>query len=457
MRSRPAVSVPPAELPAGWSRLREWSDANLFGRPAPGELGRGGAAALTLGVALGVMLLLLRQGLGPPLDSLWAEDGAVFLQTALDTSLAEAVAQPYSGYLHLVPRTVAEVIARFPAAWWPALTSLLAATLVSVSAATVYVASGAQLHGRPLRVTLAALVVLLPSAGHESLNTLAYTHWYLLAAVFWVLLWRPATWWGTAWAGALVLVTGLSTPVLLLLAPLALLRGAISRFPSDRVVAGAFAVGAVVQGTVVATGSPPAAGGAGTDLGVAYLLRVVGGSALGQAGTVRLWIDLGWVGVLLLAVGLVVLVAFLANHRDPRTRAVSLLLVGSSAVIFLVTASMRGAGEELVWAAGTFNDAGARYTIVPVLLLLSAAAVYLDRRGLDVSPRRWARLRAAAIGVVALVAAVSFTALGNRDRVSWSEQLHVAAERCTAGTDRVVVPVSPAEGWTIALPCRRAG
>jgi hypothetical protein len=51
---------------------------------------------------LGTAVALLRLSLHD-LDTLWAEDGALFLLDALEHGTAETVARPYSGYLHAYP------------------------------------------------------------------------------------------------------------------------------------------------------------------------------------------------------------------------------------------------------------------------------------------------------------------------------------------------------------------
>ena len=177
-------------------RWRDWLDSNLFAVSPPTVRPDRDRVALGLALALaGVLVILLRLGWSKPLDSVWAEDGAVFLAGALNDDLVGAVTTTYADYLHLVPRLLAELAALAPLEWAPELLSVLGATVVVLCAFIVWWASAAHLPDPRLRGTLAAVVVLLPVVGYESLANLAYVSWFMLFASFWLLLWRPASLW----------------------------------------------------------------------------------------------------------------------------------------------------------------------------------------------------------------------------------------------------------------------
>jgi hypothetical protein len=115
-------------------------------------------------------LLLLRQLGAPALDTLWAEDGLIFLSDALAGGLRGTIAKPYAGYMHLLPRLVAWLASLAPLGWASAIVSGLPALLVALSSLFVFHASRAALEDEGKRAILAASIVLLPASHYEVLN-----------------------------------------------------------------------------------------------------------------------------------------------------------------------------------------------------------------------------------------------------------------------------------------------
>ena len=67
------------------------------------------------------------------------------------------------------------------------------AAIVAGCALMVWCASAGHIHSPYLRATLAAMVVLLPIVGVETLDNVTNSIWFLFFAAFWILLWRPAS------------------------------------------------------------------------------------------------------------------------------------------------------------------------------------------------------------------------------------------------------------------------
>src|SRR5688572_18619649 len=65
--------------------------------------------AIVAGAVIVFAAALFRQVGVPKIATVWAEDGAVFLQCAYDDGPLGCVARPYQGYFHLVPRAIAAV------------------------------------------------------------------------------------------------------------------------------------------------------------------------------------------------------------------------------------------------------------------------------------------------------------------------------------------------------------
>ena len=106
--------------------------------------------------AVSTARLLLRHH---SIDMLYGEDGSVFLPAALRDGLAP-VATPYQGYLHVVPRLLAFVVAQFPIEH-AALAFTVAASLVTALVAVfVFFAAASWIDSAVTRGMLAAAMVL---------------------------------------------------------------------------------------------------------------------------------------------------------------------------------------------------------------------------------------------------------------------------------------------------------
>ena len=422
--------------------------------PPPPLTARWLAVASALAV-LGVVLLLLRLGWSAPLDSVWAEDGKVFLQGALHDSLPEAVGTTYAGYLHLVPRLLAELVALAPIESSARLLAVSGACLIVLCAFVVWRASAGHLPDPRLRATLAALVVLVPIAGPESLDTIAYVQWYMLFAAFWLLLWRPSSLPCAIAAAVFVALTAMSAPLSLILMPIAVLRAVATRDRRDAAIVLGYGVGAVVQlAAIVAANSDQPAAGWDADLLPAYLVRVVGGFLFGLYGDRGLWEVFGWVFVVALAAVFAALIALAVRRRGP-ARALSLVALGLSILLFLAAGYQRDLGDALMWPPGDSDSNQARYLIVPVLLLVSFALVQLQQRPSGLPAGRWRSLQTWLIAAAFAVALSSFyVGHGARGEPRWSDSLDQGRGECS-GSSRgsAVVPLTP-PGWTMRVPCR---
>src|SRR4051794_5854160 len=79
------------------------------------------------GWMLGVAVVVALRSSGVPVwDTIWAEDGTVFIQGALDKSLPDALFTPYAGYLHVPARLLAAVTVVFPPERWALVAAVLA-------------------------------------------------------------------------------------------------------------------------------------------------------------------------------------------------------------------------------------------------------------------------------------------------------------------------------------------
>lgn len=440
--------------------VRARLDESLFLEAPGAERGRGWEGALLVGglLVLGMALQLLRLGGTTALHSIWAEDGQVFLQGALEKGFWEALASPYGGYLVLVPRLIGEAAAWLPLRDAAATTAILATLFVALAGLVVWQASAAHVSNRWLRGMLVATTVLAPVAGLESIDSGAYVLWYMLFAVFWALLWRPRTGLGAGLAALFVLATGLTTPGVWFFAPLAALRTLAVRSRRDLAIVAAFWAAALAQVPVLAANESGVTPQWSADIWTAYLQRAIDGAALGLRLGGLAWEQLGWFLLGLLALGAIAGLAAGLRRAGFAARLIAGLAVATSLVMFVVSLYQRAVATEMVWHGGSYLGAGSRYAIVPALLLISAALVLIDgssrREGapLGLSPAGLAALAVLGVSLAGSFYAGDSAARGNP---SWEAAIDAAASECEAkDLTTAGVPTSP-PGFGLQVPCDR--
>ena len=452
MQRRPANAM---------GRLRSRLDQGLFPSPPLGRstLGRGEAALLVLALlVLSVALQLLRVGPSEALDSLWAEDGQIFLQGALTGSFWDTVFSPYAGYLVLAPRLIGEAGALVALPDAAAAIALASGVVVALSGLAVWVAAAGHIRDPYLRGTLVALTVLAPVAGLESVVSGSYVLWYMLFGSFWLLLWRPMTTRGAVLGALFLLATGLSTPGVWFFAPLALLRALAARDRRDMLIVGAYATGAAIQVPVIASNSAEAVSPYWThEIWTAYVQRVVDGAALGERLGGEAWAALGWT---FLAVLLLVLVAGLVlglRRTAAPGRYLAAIALPTSLLMFVASTYQRSVGPQMVWPDGAHFGNGGRYAIVPALLLVGVALALIDGTARRRGATRLPSAGPAAIAVLLVGLAISFDVRdpAARGTPPWRRALDDAAVFCEAeGVTEARVSTSP-PGFGVIVACDR--
>lgn len=442
--------------------LRAQLDRSLFlESPAPSwRLAGWQKAALVIAfVAVGVVLQLLRIGWSASLDSLWAEDGPIFLQASLFQGFADAVFTPYAGYLVVVPRLIGEGANLLPLEDAAAAISILSAIVVALSGLAVWFAASGHIRNPYLRGTLVALTVLTPVASLESIDSAAYVAWYMLFATFWLLLWRPRTTWGAALGALFVLATALSSPGVWFFLPVAALRALAVRDRRDLTILAAYFLGGAIQLPVLAANQGEAVDPSWTsEIWAAYVQRVVDGAAFGQELGGSLWAHLGVPFLLGLCLAAAIALVALLHRSGATGRWLAAIAIPTSLVVFAFSVYQRAVGDQMGWAAGSFNGAGGRYTIVPALLLVGAALALIEdspwkqrrRGGLS-----WAGWLAALVLLVGLIGSFDERDEATRGTPAWKTALRGATATCAAeGVSEVSVATSP-PSFGMLVPCAR--
>jgi len=421
-------------------------------------MGRGERSVLIVALlTLAVVVQLARIGWSGSLNSLWAEDGSVFLQGALTESFWHAVSTEYAGYLVLVPRLIGEAASVVPLRDAPAVVSILSAVLVALSGLAVWHAASAHIANPYLRGVLVVAMVLTPVGGLETIDSASYASWYMLFATFWLLLWRPRTQLGAALGATLILATALSNPGVWFFMPLALLRGIAIRDRRDATIVSAFLAGVAAQAVAYALSDYEAVEPVWTSHIWAVLLqRVVDGAAFGLRLGGEGWKLLGWPLLIALAVGGAVALAVGLRRTTWAARAVAAIAVPTALAMFVASVYQRAVGDPMLWPADAFNGSAGRYSIVPVMLLISVAMVTIEgmrRRREARGGRSWMVVAVASLVLVSTVVSLPERQLSVRGTPPWDASLDAAAASCAADRQaEIAIAISP-PGFGMQLPC----
>ncbi len=436
-------------------RLRDVLNRVVF-LPSPSATlrfkGWEGVVVLVSFLALAIVLQLLRIGPSSALHSLWAEDGPVFLEKAMTHDFLSALTTPWSEYLVVTQSLIGEVGALVPLRDAPAAMNLMAALVVALSGLAIWFASAAHIRSPYLRALLVALTILVPVGSIETVASPTNVSWYMTVAVFWLLLWRPATTLGTSLSAGLILLTGFSTPATFFFVPIAFLRAVAIRDRRDALIVGSFALATVAQVITVLT-SPHISSNVWTGgIITTFLQRVISGSVLGLELSGSLWVDWGW--PFLIAITAAVAACLIVLALRASTRLVAAIAIATSVVMFLVSSYQRGLGG-MAWAVGVYGNIGARYTVVPTLLLVGAALALIDARRRGSSGRPVIEMATVAVLLVPLITSFSVDAGDARGGPPWEDSLKAAAGSCEARhLDEIPVYTAPA-GWTMNISCER--
>jgi hypothetical protein len=421
-----------------------------------GPVGVGRAPPLLVGlawVALATALQVARQRGAPAYDSLWAEDGAVFLEDAVARGIP-AIFTPQASYLLLGPRLLGALASILPLELAPLVLSVGPAAITALLSLYVYRVSAELLTSRLGRGVVAGTMILAPWAVDEVVNTATNLPWYLAFACFWAVLRKPSSRAEAGVSTLVVAVATLSTPVTALYAPVAVWRVVKADRPLQRLIPSVFFAGLLIQLPFL-FGEEPLRWGASSafDILPLYALRIGGVFLTGNRFADELWRWLGW-GFAYGALGAILVLVSLGAWKSDRGRRLAIVgLFGYSLVSFGAVVWIRGVTGFLVPLERTLYLAGARYTFVPLLFLAATVTCVVEATfaGLPRRPARVIRLMGPTL--VAALIAVNFVFVRSPGP-TWNEQLSLARGRC-AGVGQVVrVPIAP-PGVTVMLDCGR--
>lgn len=383
-----------------------------------------GATAALLVVFGGFAVLVLRRPETFLRPQFVYEDGREFYLRALLEGPG-SIAQPYAGYLHLVPRLVSLLETAVPVALAPLVGNAIA--LLIVAGVSAFVASdhvAAAIPDRRRRWVLAAFLLVLPSA-EMPLGSITFIQFYLAIFLLAAVISVPSLWVFVA-----VLAASLTGPFALLLLPVFLLRWWARRDGPSRGLLLAAGAGAVVQlAELLANGRP--GGHSTTD--PLTVVQILGGhldTAVFGTRIVGLAMEYRVSGGTGLVVTLVVASLLGATlWRAPRER----IVVAALAVVGIVASALLVGSDtstELL-----YPSAAARYFMLPTFVLGGLAILAAPRKA------------SIALGALMVIGVVGDLRLASYPDLDWTNQ-----SRCIGGADPCTVVVYPGGIWNIEWP-----
>lgn len=398
-------------------------------------------------------------------DSLWTEDGKVFLEQALSQPFLDTLATSYYGYLHTVPRLIADVSTWFPLEDMPLVMSLLTTFVVSLLCVYVFEASGAWIASPVVRALLALAVAFAPVTARELSGTLGNLHWYLIYASFWAIVcpWRTRGW--LVASTAVVLASVLSDPLTAVLLPIGLVLALAARDRRAWILPAAIVAGLLVQVGLRDEGAGFLGGREWGALPRIFAERVTSSVLAGdryledlfggRIGSPFAWASLVVVG-LAVAAGLWLL--------RGRRRWLLALAAALSLAYFLIPVLNRGTIS--LYPSHPWLLASTRYIYLPVLFLLTALAFAADRgtraRGRPAVPE--VAFAVLLVGTMATSYAAPHRTEGSP---SWKAAVAQARVACREKKEQpfatlyenrglsAVLTISPPEHWRVIVRCSR--
>jgi hypothetical protein len=358
------------------------------------------------------------------------EDGSVFIQGTFDG--LRSIVEPYQGYLHVAPRLVALAVSLLPPYWWPVVMN--AAAIAVTAGVATFIASDRLAKVWPdsrLRLALAAGFVLLP-ASHELSWHVTYIQWSLAVfLLFRVLADDPRGW---VWADrAAVALSGLSSPTVILFAPLYLWRR------RDMTTAIVLACAAIQVVAVVLTSTRgPASVTTAYDFGAVLGVRLLIQPLIGMVLAAVLATQEIPVPVTLFA--MVVVGGLLAVAASALSRRAAIVL--GYAAITVALAGVLRASEPLADLVAGWS--ATRYFVFAGLFFMVAIIVAIATGG------RRQRLAGAALAGILVAGIVGDFAPPAPPSLGWS-----TTSSCIGGAAPCVVPVSDGgAAWQVTWPGR---
>jgi hypothetical protein len=376
----------------------------------------------------------------------YAEDGRVWWLDAYNLGL-HSLFMPQADYLQTLSRTVALISLLFPLSQAP-LVMNLCAIVVQILPVNLFLSS--RFSGIPLKTRLlgSLMYLALPNAAEVHAN-ITNGQWHLGLLACLVLLARPASGWGwRIFDGVVLVLTSISSPIGILLVPLAALLWWKRRLGWSALSVALLFPGALLAGlmALLSHGRQEAPIGPTLSRFAAILGRQVFLSSILGRNT-QDWLlqlhNLHLVEGIATVVGLAVLLYAL---RYGQTELRLFVLFAYAELTLALIKPLAGAPDRPQWEWLGIPGCGERYYFMPMLAFLASLVWMASRRG---SPRA---IRSFAVALLLLFPIGVYQDWNYPPLRDLDFSRHAAEfEQAPAGT-KIVIPINPRPvPWNIEL------
>lgn len=399
-------------------------------------------------------------------NTIWAEDGGIFLRDAFNRGPWWTLFDPYEGYLHVLPRLVARLTVVFvPVADYAAAITFASCLILACISALVFHNARVVSTNPTIRLAFAAVPLLVSAGPLETLGNLANLHWYFFCLAPWLLI-KPAE---SRAEGALLFfaaaVTSLTEIQTALFLPLFLVKGKNRNYWPARA---GLLTGIVAQLTTTLLFPRSDTYHYKLDwmsVPAGYVLNSSGALVYGTTEQIRrLAADFGPFPFVLSLALFVAAFIIVVRHGSPLHRLLSLVLVAGS-VASWSAAQILNPAPYFDYARFTTADWGttfflSRYTTAPSIFLLALLPLAAAALTLGKTAATGVRPAYALLGIfLALQLAYFFPSVTSRmNGPEWAAGVSTAKAQCLADPGRSTAPVGIApKGWKgdpVQVPCR---
>ena len=166
------------------------------------------------------MVTILKLKLGSAADKVYAEDGGIYLQQAIDLPFPHDVFKPYAGYSDVTARLLGNFVSIFPVQSYTRVILLTVALVLTLTGYLLFLSSKDLLPSKTLRIVLALGLILLPIGSFESFGNITNLHFYLMSGCLFLIL-GPKLYQDRFYFGCIfIVVSCLSTPLMIYYLPL---------------------------------------------------------------------------------------------------------------------------------------------------------------------------------------------------------------------------------------------
>ncbi len=227
--------------------------------------------------ALFFFLLYLRRSAQLLHPQVWDEDGTQIIPGLLDHGL-RSLFYPVNGYLILVPKLISAISLSISGLYYPLVSTVITwffiiGVCIAIAISPIWLKGG---------VFLGAATLLIPS-DPEAFGIPLYSFWWASLLLFLVVLWDDKSI-DLKWRISFTLLGGLSSPIIVLVAPLLILRAVVLREKRREAIVAATAVFCcLLQSVVILRSVGTLSSGSINERSLRYVLpRFLGGYLTGN-------------------------------------------------------------------------------------------------------------------------------------------------------------------------------